>query len=597
MESQQTTPILLPFDEGFICAHCGYLDKGKYCSECSQSLLIDDEEVQKSLVDRLITFGYKSFDHFLQEDAEGVRNYDFSDFFIDDLDTLYFLTEGVNGLRINFVLIGPGTLLSPEFINYLSTKVTSKINVINEHINGLNRKERPKEYTEYLEKIDIHYVPITYVGSTYHGKATHIKDHTSNVKTSVGFTFFSNGYGLSRVGKIPLKITVETIVIDLGKRAVETNKSKFYNLLLHNASVILSQTIKSSIAQKPEKDRGFLGKLVFFIFESFIDYFRTLIQFFKSPYFFADLIINKRCIPFTRIINYYLVGLACSVSIPILLTGGYISSDKLTLFSDLPPFVGDMAELSVSVFILFIQVAIMHLVFRIFKHKGNLTYFFLGMLFVQAFFQLIDRPYEYFIGVPLSNLMFDLGAGPQYARTLGYINSAYMLVYFILYYPIVRTAYKVTPTFAVTAYSVPAVFFLGLQFLATKDIPFTNQTIAKNSFHSIMDTESTFNDHFTGNLTPLLQLGDNTGNYKQALEKIPEIKQEMLQLTTRCHEYNEKHQTPYTLGVCTYFQSKYTYIVALERGMKGEITFDSVNTYAEKVSVNRKKIASIPETY
>ena len=598
MEVQPVTPVLQPFAESFICPNCSYLDAGKFCSECSESLLTDDNQISITLVNRLLSLGYKHFSSFVAEEAEGVRNYDFSDFNIEGIGLVYFLAQGVQGLRIELILIGNDSVMSPQFLKNLSESFTRKIDILNDYNTSLKKEERPKEYTEYIERIELKYIVITDNSSTYNAKEFNLKNCTVAVKTGLGFWKGSSSYdGLSRRTQFSLAITFEVITLDVKLRLASTNKSKLFNVILYNASVALYQTHTSFNDKKTERKRPFALIFFFFIFESFIDYFRTFIQFLKSPYFFAELIINKKCIPLTKIVNYYLVGLVCSVTIPILLSGGYITSDNLTLFSNLPPFIGDMAELGAEVLILYVQVLLMHFVFKLFKHRGNLQYFFMGMLFIKAFFQMIDRPYDYFVGVPLSSFMFDIDAAQQYARVVGYLGNFYMIFYFIVYYPVVRTAYKVTPRLAITAFSVPAILFLIMQSLITQEIPFTKLAIAKSTFHDIMDDETKINEKFNSKLLPALKTGDKTGDYKEALASLPEIQKDMQVLTTNCDEYNTKHKTPFTTIVGDYYTVKYTYFMALEQALQGNISSDSLDAISDKVAKYREKIKTVSEEY
>lgn len=438
------------FSDLFICPHCDALDSGKYCSNCGESLGIPLDSVSGELTKRYKYIGFSYFHEWLAANAEIAAYHGLAS--LDTLPCTVLCRERLHGsgLRLELIMIIDGDAA----VNSINQSLDVYFDNIRSAIgtkNQLPRKDRSKAYQHYLEKITIREIVIKNsdgLSQEYKNfsRKTRIRTKTGTVGGNFKRMVLSDHFLKST---FYLRIQTDISIFNFHTGEYHPYSKKLYDIVDHQAEVVARQT-KINPFQVPKRSNNWFLQLLLTLSESFRDYFKMFFQYFKNPDYFSDLVASKKVIPFGRIAGLYFTGLICSITIPWILTGGYLNSGNLSSFSNLPPFISDLAELVLELVSGFILCVLLHAIFRLYKRRGSLSSLLLCYLFLQAFLQLVNRPLEYLTG-PLLSRLVDYDSRLQYPiKVVVFSLFSFISLYFL--YPILFSIYRATRVMITVAF-------------------------------------------------------------------------------------------------------------------------------------------------
>src|SRR6185436_18468869 len=99
-----------------------------------------------------------------------------------------------------------------------------------------------------------------------------------------------------------------------------------------------------------------------------------------------------------KIAVLYVIGISLSVLLPTVLTLGAVRFEDLQTFPNLPPVLDNVIQLVFDLVIVVLQAGCIYVVLRAYGRKGSFGKLILGLVFVAAFYQLVDRPLGYLRG-------------------------------------------------------------------------------------------------------------------------------------------------------------------------------------------------------
>lgn len=459
-----------PFSEQYICPYCDWLDTGRFCSNCGRELLISRDDLAFELAKRLMIFGFRPFAEWIAENQELAEIHDFASLLINNGQVLCKEDQPSNGLRLQLVFIIDQDSGGEQ---YLTDFIGEYIRIRALHIgkvNGMLRHQRPKSWKYYLESLNFRGYIIKGVPAAENiGQS--LQKRRIRIRTGVWAGLLKKLALLPHIirSSFHLKVRTDIAILNYQNGVLYSASRAVYDIPKHQAKVIAAQSREHDAAAIPKHTHPFL-EVLYAVFDSFRDYFKILVQYFQNPSYFPDLIAMRNVIPLKKILALYFTGLICSVTLPWLLTGGYLNSSKLSLFSNLPPFLADLAELGTDMLGIAIVCLLLHIIMRVFGRKGKLSTLLLCFLFYYSFIQIPQRTLRYFTGPwLLKRLNFDyhLQLFIQ-AFVLGALGI--LTIYFV--FPIVYSVYRAKR-------AVIGVAFLIIGFIVgfTVSIVFTGLTI------------------------------------------------------------------------------------------------------------------------
>lgn len=362
----------LLFLEDFLCPHCSHRDHGKFCSNCRGELRIGDNLLIETAARRLEGLGYTrvvapqdcgpltqmvvrhlagtgvvtvAYELPAHRAAEVVLLAESSE------DLVATLTEGVQQLAGEF-----DDVTRAAFDTDGETHISVRLMLF----------AKPDDQHEQLRSL----------ASGFGGKRQVVRKRRFRMDPEMGRLLWS----------------AEAISTRSGERF--DWKARF-DVVVHECKMATRQTqepVVEALARASSATRiieGLAGEVG--------NYFVMLWAFARSRFVFADLIVN-RGFPPERILSIYIVGIGVSVLLPYVVTFGRVGPAELLTVGELPPIVDELAELTVSLVFLVIQAIFLHVSFRMMGYRGRLVLLVLSFLFVNAFFQIVDRPVAYLRG-------------------------------------------------------------------------------------------------------------------------------------------------------------------------------------------------------
>jgi hypothetical protein len=590
-----------PFSNEFMCLNCGHLDIGTYCSICGKEIKIYVDDIEEALIKRLKSCGYITINNWkdsfeIWQSPSLYYKYAFDEYLGHHATVLCKINESTNGNRVELIIISNANKTTFEQIKKTIEKQYLEIKQNIDEINEINTKKRSTEALDYLEHLKVRSILI----GTQNSNKTKMNKVKWSIVTKTGILGFSllnqfNFSGTSIASKFNLSITWDQIFVSNDTFRIQSAVNQPYDLVKHQVEIITKQVKENTTTLTKAQNQNVIIGTAYSIVEEFIEYFKILYQYIKNPHYYSELVTSTKFIPASKVIKLYLIGLVCSIAIPSLLTGGYLNAGNLTLFSGLPPFVSDVAELSFEIVILSIVAGCIHLIARIRGRKGNYGSMLLGMIFMKAFLQLFERPYNYLTGVPLLNLLHGnvevyTKIVDKYLAVLVYLIIAYFL------YPLSHSVYKASRRVTYAGWAVGYIFIIAIGSFSAGDFLLSPTFQSKQRYQSLLHQEKGAIEVYKNEVIPFIEIGDKTGDYSRALEGLDKCEHLFEPLTQKCAEISKetkkwypenKHLLEYGNAQCEYFEARLQFFFTLEDYLNGkaesEVMQEASHTFQEKM--------------
>ncbi|MGZ4990188.1 MAG: hypothetical protein ACXV8S_05440 [Methylobacter sp.] len=593
----QVNNSLPPFSKEYVCPHCGFLDLGLFCSACAGSLKIPIEDIQNQLQRRLTLVGYLPYSAWKNQYDIIARDY-VTDAYVISSNSLYMCNLQKNGYALEMIFIANSDTVTQDMeIDRINEYVTALDGEIVRR-NSLPIRDRSKNASDYVESITIRCINI----KRNSGAETQFSNKKKiETKTGTRFGLFSSSNaGLAQ--KFFLNIKWEKIDICIDALSIKAENKKMFDLVKHQAQLVLKQTQAQSPLNE-QINRSHPNQLleVFHnLTEDFVNYFKIFFQYIQYPYYFSTLVAQRKIIKPSYVIKLYLIGLVCSVSIPYLLTKGYLNTNNLTLFSDLPPFLDEIAELLTYTVLYFFMAVIIHVVVRIMKYQGSLLSLFIGLIFMQAFLQLIDRSYDYLTGSPLLNL---LGGNTKLYQDINFkfLSKLYFLVYAYFFFPMMSAVYKASTTISVVAISIAGTLVIVISSFATGDFIYSASALNKERIQQLLNNEKQIVDIYKNEFIPKLEFAEKSGDYSKALSSLKKCEELFSPIVKKCDQiklevdknnHSDAELNTYTIAACDYFHAREDLFLSIEsvyNGSKKSFSNEQA-VFDEKMNIFVKEI-------
>jgi hypothetical protein len=367
------------FKEDFLCPHCGARDYGRFCSDCGRELTIAPDAVREVAARRLVALGYSRIvinpatgDGPSVEEPPDDLN-DFAAKHFGDVDATVLTYALPASLTAEVVLFGAAS-------EALAETVRQRIDNLVAHLKDSAETVLKDKKDMTLSIRTVLFAMSETDGNALRPKAAALKG-SSVLRRS------------SRWRKPLGTVRWRTDLIEAAGQAARGGWRASFDILIHECRMAARQTSIPD-AKGNRHDRYSIGGFLRAITREVVGFFGVLLAFVQSRFVFADLIVNKGY-PTERIVGHYIVGIGVSVVLPYVLTLGRIGPAELLSFGDLPPILDELAELGMDLGLILIQAVVLHGIFWIVGHRGRLPVTCASLLFVNAFFQIIDRPVGY----------------------------------------------------------------------------------------------------------------------------------------------------------------------------------------------------------
>jgi len=230
----------------------------------------------------------------------------------------------------------------------------------------------------------------------------------------------------SRPRRFKVRMKWWTEILDVEKAKLIQKVSTAYDAVRHELSLSAKQAQEAGTDEN--KQGSPLVTIAAKVLEDLRHYFTALFVFLRNRYVFADLIVNKHYLPAEKIVVFYIIGIGVSVFLPYVITFGMVGPDELMSFGKFPPILDEIAELLKDALFIMVQAITLHAAFRVLKHRGDFRTSVIALLFVNAFFQIFDRPFYYLI-YDVSWGAFDQGEISSRLRIASNLESIRWLLY------------------------------------------------------------------------------------------------------------------------------------------------------------------------
>ncbi|SEW13087.1 hypothetical protein [Chitinophaga arvensicola] len=449
--------IITPFSELYLCPHCDNLDMGIFCSSCGKTLKIEFPNIENELIRRYMKFGFIRLEEWIDQHLSVAGNYHLNILNIDKGTVLVKEHPPNNGLSLELIILFYKDRTDQNYLRNIYNNFILKANEFILRNNRLKRKQRSGKSQFYIEKLDIRAFlikePLTDERDTdkYFLKRVIPTKTASGAGEIIKFLFAPNLIKST----FNLRVTLDISVISLASAKLNANSTKPFDIVRHQAEIIAKQTLTQTITRGPSPNRSLA--IIISIVEGFRDYFKILIQYIKNPYYFAELVSTAKIITPSKVIGLYFIGLTCSITIPWIISGGYLTPSNLSIFSNLPPFLSDVAELGLELLRISIICLILHGVIRLFGRKGSFTSLFLCYLFYESFMQLLERPARYLTGPLLLNWLNNNFHAQYTIQSIAFSFLSLIAAYFL--FPILFSVYKASKAVTSIAFLFVLAFF------------------------------------------------------------------------------------------------------------------------------------------
>lgn len=596
------TPLIPPFSNDFLCPKCGFLDNGAFCSSCGNEIQISRFETKKFLCKRLIKLGFEDFSIWKEKENLIAEKYQLNDFILLGGTLLCKGHPSNNGLSLELLFVIQDDTVSDTEIKEKIETYSGKIEKLIKEANKLPRKKRSSKPEEYLGQLSLRIARIRDSSIQKNGEGSY-KGKTKIWAKTGGGELFLRSYNN---GTIPIiykfKFQWEFLEININNTSVHSESNLMFDLLKHQAKIVAKQTHASKESFIEEKKTNVFYNAIYSIIESFVEYFKILFQYVKNPHYVTELVIKKKYISLGKILNLYLVGLVCSVTIPSILSNGYLNTNNLTSFGDLPPFISEIAELLTEILISFLLAIFIHITLKITKHKGSLFSLLIGLLFMKAFIQLFERPYDYLTHIPLLNAIG--GDIKAYTNILDRFAPVYFLAYIYFLFPLMYVVYRASRRMTSIAFLIAGILMLVIASIASGDFIFSPSQLTKERFDNLSSQEQQVMEIYKSKVVPNIKLGSKTGNYSKAIAGIEKCKKSLNPIITGCETINRQVKQSFTETdklvlysdkQCQYFQAKYDFFILYAQYLQKNITVEELEEHIGVVKSRMRELEIIRE--
>jgi len=578
---------LAPFSKDFVCSNCDFLDRGNFCSNCGEKLTVPISGLSTALASRLEKLGYDSFDSWKLRESTLNEKYNL-EILISSMPNVY-CKSALSGKGIKLELVIPLDD-EKESDDEWKEKLLTYFEVVKSKISEQNkrrRKERSKKAEHFIGEMNIRIVRIRDASAIRKTKDKHGRKRKTKTKTGVSSRIFliSKGYR-TLPSSFDFVLKWDFLELCTKRNTVNVDKKVPYDLLRHQLQVLTEQCDPNHIFES--KNDNILKSTFNAIAGSFVEYFQLLYQYIKRPYYISELVVRGDHFSLGKIINLFFVGLICSTVIPNLITGGYLNTDNLTMFGELPPFLSDLAELTFDFIVLFFIGVTMHVILRLARYKGSFWSLLIGLLFIKCFMQLVDRPYDYLIRAPMHELV-----SSNYFLYKSLFNIVVIIYFFIYAYfliPMVQAIYKASRTMSVVAYSSFGVILAFFYYFSFGAMPFSKSDIIQDRFDQLFTMEEEALNIYNDDVVPSIKIGDRTGDYEEATKSLEECLTIFQVIIAKCDTLNQEiyknfpyvsKERSFSESQCNYFSARSWYWSTLKSYLKGEATEEDLQKMEE----------------
>jgi hypothetical protein len=360
MNLNENKNLSLIFSEEFICPNCHFSDKGKFCKNCGETFFVSKENILKVLSFRFENIGFQEFKLFKSEYLAIVTRYKLDKFYQHDWELFCRIQPIHKKFKLDLIVF----IKNDENDN---ENVDNIINEMIDDVSGIFFVNKNEFRDEFIKSLKITFLKIE--------KNKDKENSFLRIKKNTSKNIFS--------------WNLMNLFTDTGE--VYSPDNGFFNLVEHQVRAASKQI------HFPNPSTFKKNKIIDFNFFSdkmggFVEYFKLIICYITNPYVFSNLFICKKFLSVLKAINFYFLGLVCSIFISFVFSRGRLNESDLTAFSNFNPLISDAAELVLEVIGVFFFSLFLHLVIRAIKHNGNFWALFIGVFFIQGFLQIVNRP-------------------------------------------------------------------------------------------------------------------------------------------------------------------------------------------------------------
>ena len=329
-----------------------------------------------------------------------------------------------------------------------------------------------------------------------------------------------------------------------------------------------------------------------------VDYFKLLLSFVFNRYPFADLIVNRDFFSIERALWLYVIGIAVSILIPMIVSLGRITPKDLYLFefiANLPPIISDLTELILQLIMILGIAVFLHVGFMLSGKRGQFWKILLSLIIINAFFQLFDRPFNIF-----SLFMFE--HFEESRSILSVLDKIRWIFLGFFLCPFTYYNYKAAPKTTAKVYGIAMFLTAALivsagvaiqqeeffQEFSSVETTFTQQEEnITQEIALIKEEQLALEKRYNEQFVPLLEDGDQKGDYHEASIQLQEIIEQAGVIEQRLIVLKgDAENTRFESFIMAWEQfaaSRKLMFEMLNEVMKGEATIEDLQSYRSQV--------------
>jgi len=453
-----------PFKNTYYCTHCGFSDTGNFCSNCGKSLSLSRKQFIDSLIQRVKALGYKSLsqENQIEHLEKSINTINYQVLIQTGLYNFYNIgistgvELGITGMRpspclkLEIVTIANGdewkgqidSVISDFFLTCVGEEQFEKVKL-------LNKRDRVREISIKLIAIDNNQPILVNQNWQLNGTVPKLRElpkYRRSFKYSVACKTYK-------------------YYIDLRSGQTNNNYKSKFDPVLHELTMAFNQ-LKGKM---PEKRKA---TLVNVLFDEVLEYFGAFGIIMSSPSVFAEAFIRGDYLTTKKVWSFFLIGILFPALILYIISFGSIQPNEVQFFSNLPPFLSDLAESSIWLILILLDCIICYCTFLFYKRHGSFKKLFLALLAVNAFFILANVSIQYLVKF----ITIDIFSIEPYFYNIHIVRRTQLLLGFLhlyLAYPFFVKLFKVglkEVTIAFILYeflvNTPIKFLTGMYFIS-----------------------------------------------------------------------------------------------------------------------------------